>query len=300
MLHLNADMLHPMHWDHANTFLAVYRRHSLRAAGRELGVDQATIGRRLSALEDELGGKLFVRTPDGYFPTLVSDRLLDAAERMEQAALDMARIARGANTSHSGQVRVATGDGLAQAFVVKAMTRVRQSYPGIDVTLILDREIADLPRDEADLAVRVIKPEKSDLIVRRLGTIESRLYASSDYINRRGPPTRGARFAGHDLIMPTPLRNTPLELCGEAFDEDRVTLRANSMMARAEAAQEGLGIALLLDAVAAKFTGLSLIWPEMKTFYTVWLVVHPDLRRTTRVRAVFEAIEAVFNIQFAD
>ncbi|MFC0205366.1 LysR family transcriptional regulator [Novosphingobium soli] len=283
-----------MNWDNAGIFLAIYRRHSLRAAGRALGIDQATVGRRLSALEAELGAKLFLRTPDGYLPTPVADRLASSAERMETAAAEMERLARGADASPSGTVRIAAGDGLAHVFVLRALARVRQEHPGIDAVLVVGREVADLSRDEADLAVRIVKPTDPDLHARQLGTLEASLYASADYLARCGEPERGHGFAGQHLILPSVLADASLDLCGEPFTKDRIALQANTMLARAQAAREGMGLALLLDDLASDLKGLVPVWPEEKVTYPVWLVVHPDLRRMARIRAVIDTIAVTF------
>jgi DNA-binding transcriptional LysR family regulator len=287
-----------MDWDNATVFLAVYRKHSLRAAGRHLGIDQATVGRRLATFEAQLGAKLFIRTPGGYLPTAIADRLAGSAERIEAAAAEMARIARGADESPSGSVRIATGDGLAHIFLLAALARVRRDYPGIEATLVVGREVADLSRDEADLAVRVVKPNDPDIYARKLGTLKAGLYASADYLAHRGEPLRGSRFGGHYLILPSVLAEAALTLCGESFDKDRIALQANTMFARAEAAREGIGLALVLDDLASGLTGLMPVWPEAKVSYTVWLVVHPDLRNMARVRVVIEAIAATFKDRF--
>ena len=248
-----------MDWNDTSTFLAVYRRHSLRAAGRELGVDQATVGRRLVALESALGAKLFLRTPEGYLPTPLADEIVAAAERMEEGARDMERIARGADAEPSGTVRIATGDGLAQVFVVKALGKVRDRHPGIESELVVGREVADLSRDEADLAVRIVRPTDPALYVRQLGTITAGLYASHDYVARRGVPVRGNGFAGHTLVLPVVPAQAPALVCGESFEKGRVALRANTMLARAHAAVEGLGLALLLEDLANGIEGLEQI-----------------------------------------
>ena len=119
-----------MDWDNIRFFLAVYRQHSLRAAARHLGVDQATAGRRLSALERQLGAKLFVRTPGGYLPTPAAELLFAGAERIEDEVQGMARSALGLDQRLTGQVRVATGEGLASVLVIPAMERVPRAASG--------------------------------------------------------------------------------------------------------------------------------------------------------------------------
>jgi DNA-binding transcriptional LysR family regulator len=283
-----------MDWDNVRFFLAVYRQHSLRAAARQLGVDQATAGRRLSAFERQLGAKLFVRTPGGYLPTPAAELLVAGAERIEDEARGMLRSAQGLDQQLSGQVRVATGDGLASGFVIPAMARVHEQHPGIRTILLTARSFADIHRDEADIAIRTLRPTSPGLIARRLGSLRAGLYASPQYLSRRGRPRRGEAFKGHDLIMPFPLPGSPMIWCGEATDNGRIAVEANSMLSRAESAARGIGIALLLDGVAATDKRLRPIWPERTDPIDIWLVVHADVHRTARVRVVVDAIAETF------
>jgi DNA-binding transcriptional LysR family regulator len=140
-----------MDWDNVRFFLAVYRLHSLRAAARQLGVDQATAGRRLSAFERQLAAKLFVRTPAGYMPTPAAELLRPSAERIEDEAQWMMRSAQGLDQRLTGQVRVATGDGIANGLVIPAIARVHERHPDIHIVLLTARGFADVARDEADI-----------------------------------------------------------------------------------------------------------------------------------------------------
>jgi DNA-binding transcriptional LysR family regulator len=283
-----------MDWDNVRFFLAVYRMHSLRAAARHLEVDQATAGRRLSALERQLGAKLFVRTPAGYVPTAAAEILRPGAERIEDETRGMTRTAQGLDQRLTGQVRVATGDGIANGLVIGAIARVHEQHPDIRISLVTARSFADVARDEADIAVRIIRPTAPGLITRKLGALSARLYASPDYLARRGRPRKGRGFKGHDLIMPFPLPAAPVDWCGEKTSEGHIAVEANSMLSRAEAAARGIGIALLLDSIVTPGMRLKPIWPNCKQFYDIWLVVHADVHRTARVRVVLDAIADTF------
>src|SRR5262245_8918486 len=277
-----------MDWNNVRFFLAVYRMHSLRAAARQLGVDQATAGRRLAAFERQLGAKLFVRTPGGYVPTAAAELVRPNAEKIEDEAQGMMRSAQGLDQRLTGQVRIATGEGIANGLVIRAVARVHELHPDIRVALLTARSFADVARDEADVAVRTLRPTSPSLITRKIGALSARLYASPAYLARRGSPRWGKRFSGHDLIMPFPLPASPNLWCGENTSEGRIVVEANSMLSRAEAAARGIGIALLLDSVVTPGMGLKSIWPDRKQFYDMWLVVHADVQRTARVRAVLD------------
>jgi DNA-binding transcriptional LysR family regulator len=133
------------------------------------------------------------------------------------------------------------------------------------------------------------------LITRKLGSLSSRLYASAEYLDRRGRPRKGKGFKGHDLIMPFPLPAPPIVWCGEPTSQGRIVAEANSMLGRVESAARGLGIALLLDTIVTPENGLKPIWPNRRESYDIWLVVHPDVQRTARVRVVLDAIAGTFH-----
>src|SRR6476646_1732308 len=116
-------------WDDVRFFLEVSRRHTLAAAARQLGVDYTTVGRRIAALEREIGSKLFERTPDGFVATEAGEGLRAAAERMEAAAL-------GADRRLSGAVRIASTDTIAQVVVLPAVRKLHQRHPDIRVHLV--------------------------------------------------------------------------------------------------------------------------------------------------------------------
>ena len=109
-----------MNWDDARIFVALHRERTLRAAARALDIDQATVGRRLAALEHALGATLFLRTSSGYELTPVGKIAIRAAEAMEQSAHDLVRHAQGVDKRLAGEVKLSTTDALAQEFVAPA------------------------------------------------------------------------------------------------------------------------------------------------------------------------------------
>lgn len=285
-----------MDWDNARIFLAIYRAGTLRGAAARLGIDQATAGRRLAALEQSLGVCLFLRTPSGYAATPAGELALAAAEEMEQAADRLQRQLQGADTRLAGSVRVTTTDTLACLGVVAAIGRLHQAHPDIRIALSIAPDIWNLTRREADLAVRTARPDSPDLIARRLAQGELGLYAAPAYLAARGMPVPGTGLAGHDLAVyqrsGQPRRADTL--CGEPAGKARIALEANSTMMLLEAARAGIGIAELPLQLAGSDPLLTRIWPGRAGHYEAWLVMHGDLNRSARVRAVADAIAAGF------
>ncbi|OVZ58572.1 LysR family transcriptional regulator [Pigmentiphaga sp. NML030171] len=285
-----------MNWDDARVFLAIRRAGTLRGAAALLEVDQATAGRRLAALEAALGARLFLRTPNGYVPTPAGELAGTAAERMEQAANQLQRQMQGLDDKLCGVVRVATSDTMASFYVIPALRALREAHPDIRVVLGTSTQLTNLTRREADIAVRTVKPTSPDLIARRLARRQIGVYASRDYLRRRGEPAVDAALKGHDVIRyDRPLG--PLDggrLGGVSIGNARVALEVNSGMMMLEAVRAGLGLGELAVSTAQGDPELVRIWPERTERLDVWLVLHADLNRTARVRAVADAIIAAF------
>src|SRR5436190_1914850 len=153
-------------WDDLRLVLAVERSRNLAAAAAAIGVNHSTMFRRLTALEKELGSKLFERLATGYRATESGRRLLEAAERMETEALALDRDLTGRDTRLTGQLRVTCSETLAYRILLGEMARFRRDYPGITVDLIVDNRVIDLSRREADVALRATRPAQRDPIGR--------------------------------------------------------------------------------------------------------------------------------------
>ncbi|USX16425.1 LysR family transcriptional regulator [Oxalobacteraceae bacterium OTU3CAMAD1] len=281
-----------MDWDNARIFLAIYRKGTLRAAAGELNIDQATVGRRLNALEDSLGARLFLRTPSGYMATPAGELAVTAAESMEQAALRFQREMQGIDNRLSGVVRVTTSDTMASHFVIDAMRSLHVTHPEIRIVLSTGTEITSLTRREADLAVRTLKPTSPDLISRHLTKRTMGLYATPEYLKERGMPTPGNGLAGHDIVIyqsaVAPRHRE--KICLEPVANARVAIEVNSGLMLLEAARKGMGVTELPCHMADGDPLLTRIWPDRVDHYDVWLVMHSDLSRSARVRAAADAI----------
>jgi DNA-binding transcriptional LysR family regulator len=281
-----------MDWDNARVFLAICRQGTLRAAAAELRVDQATVGRRLAALEKSLDVRLFLRTPGGYLPTPAGERARLGAEQMEQAAHRLLREMQGTDRRLSGTVRLACTDTTATTFLIPALAGLHRQHPDVRVVLSVSTQLTNLTRREADLAVRVLRPDSPDLIARHLSRREVGLYASRDYLARHGEPTPGSAFADHDVVIYQAgvSRLHGDSLCGEPIANARVAMEVNTGMMLAQAVRAGLGIGEVPTHLAESLEELVRIWPQRSEEYDLWLVMHRDLHRTARVRAVADAV----------
>ncbi len=148
-----------MNWDDARVFLAVEREKTLRGAARTLNLDQATVGRRIAALEHALGATLFLRTSEGYALTAAGEAALKSAEKMEHSAHELVRRTQGTDTRLAGDVRVTSTDSIALEFLLPAIERLHAAHPEVRVLLDTSTRMLNLAKREADIAVRSVRPD---------------------------------------------------------------------------------------------------------------------------------------------
>jgi len=285
-----------MVWDDLRLFLAAHRHRSHAAAGRALGVDATTVGRRLAALEEALGARLFDRTPTGLAPTEAGATLFARAERVEAEVLASERELRGADARLTGTVRVTAGDGLVHYALCPALPELARAHPGLTVELRADTRALDLSRREADVAVRLSRPKEPALVARRLGAMRFGLYAGRDLLARRAAPRRlsdltDAPFVGFEPALDglPQVRWLRRALGGEP----RWVTRASTTTAQLLACAAGVGVALLPTFVAAADPRLVPLLPRLAgPTREAWLVAHEQVRRSARVEAVAAWIAA--------
>lgn len=288
-----------MNWDDVRIFLAIQRASTLRGAAQQLVIDQTTVSRRLTGLERALGSRLFLRTTGGLVLTDTGQEVLRMAEDMERMAVSFERRGEGADARVAGEVRVTTTDALAVDFVLPAIEHLRASHPEVRVILSTTTRLLDLARREADIAVRTLRPEQPDLIVRQLGCWEVGLYATRSYLEKHGEPLPGQGLANHDIALyqqgvTSRQDNT---LAGESRAQGRVVAELDSSLMLATFVRAGLAIGELPEYLAQRDPALVRLWPGCRRAksYEAWLVLHQDLARTARVRVVVESITSAFS-----
>jgi DNA-binding transcriptional LysR family regulator len=271
----------------------------LSAAAGPLEVTQPTCGRRLVALETSLGVRLFDRTPDGLRMTPAGRGLLDAATRMEQSAQDLALRATVSERDLEGVVRIATTELFACSFLAGALEQVRRTYPRIGVELVLSNAQTDLLRREADIAFRFgpegARPKPATLVARRLGEEPFLLYGAEAYLDRRGAPRDPGDLADHDVVLYAG-RHPAAAWCAIACARATVALSAASMQVTGAAIAAGLGLGVLPKRAARLFPALRPLSPVIARA-TGWLLIHPDLKRVPRIRAVADALAARYRAE---
>ncbi|MDY7227163.1 LysR family transcriptional regulator [Hyalangium rubrum] len=285
-----------MNWDDLRYLLALSEHGSLSAAGRHLRVDQATVGRRLAALQRAVGIPLVERSSQGMRLTAAGEQAVLTARRIEDTTAALARQLAEAEPRVAGTVRVTAPDTVASQLLAPNLALLRERHPELQVELLASSRAVNLARQEADVAVRLFRPLEPTLAVRRLGTLAFALYASPDYVRRRGRPRLDALrehvLVTDDASVPGTAEKQWLEEVGQGAS---VALRSNTRYALLTAARAGVGLALLPCYLGDTEPGLLRVCPPEKVPpREAWLVVHQDLQRVPRVRAVIDFLGEVF------
>jgi DNA-binding transcriptional LysR family regulator len=281
-------------WDLYRSFLAVLRHGSLSAAAREVGATQPTVGRHIDQLEQAFGVSLFTRSPGGLAPTDAARALRAHAEAMESAAAALERAASGAASGDRGTVRIAASTIVGVEVLPPVLRRLRDEHPGLVLELALSNRVEDLLRRDADVAVRMVRPEQSALLARRIGEVRIALYATPDYARRHGLPRTVEAMASHTLIGfdRDDLTVRGVDVGGIKVTRELFSLRCDNDLAQLAALRAGVGIAAC-HAPLARAAGLVPVLHEMVSFpLEIWVVMHEDLKASRPVRLVFDALAA--------
>jgi DNA-binding transcriptional LysR family regulator len=271
-------------WEDIRHFVTLAREGTLSAAARTLGVDHATVARRVAALETSTGLKLVDRRARATALTEDGKRIAAIAAPMEEAAFALGRAAQAAKPGIDGEVSVSAPPNFASSVIAPQLVRLRQQHPGIRLELIGEKRRASLSRREADVALRLLRPVEAGLFVRRIGSFGFSLYGAPAYLEKT--PPHAFAFIGYDPSM----AESPQEVwLGTIIGEREVALRTNDLETQAAAARSGLGLAALPHYLGDEDPRLQRHEVTQKPISRdVWLVVHRDLRQVPAVRAVME------------
>ena len=272
------------------------RGASLASAARTLGVDQTTVARRLRVLETQLGTPLFERLKGRMMPTAAGALLVERALRIEQEIAALRHLAADRQAQVQGVIRITAVDAIVAHYLAPQLAALRARHPGLAVELIGSSDTLDLGRREADIALRLARPQSGDFVVRRLAELAYRVYgACGDAVAddwRAG--NVGNWVAYEQSLAQVPemrwLAQRVGDLCGQ-----RIVLRCNNMDALATAVADGVGRAVLPHLVGARHPSLCcLSGDEPVLRRELWLVVPRELRDVPRIRAVSDWLVECF------
>ncbi|CUH50809.1 LysR family transcriptional regulator [Shimia marina] len=273
-------------WDDTRAFLAVARHGTLSMAARALNIGIATLSRRINRLEEALDVPLFVRHQTGYQLTEDGTDLIEKAEAIEAAALALSSGAR-QQAQLAGKVRLATAENLASGLIIPALPEFRSRHPGLMVEVVTDITTVNVHRRDADLALRMVKPQRGNVTLKRLGTLGYGLYASSDYVKARQVSTdRGSYEMDAFIAWGEMQAHLPAAQWVERVLRGRSpAIITTSLSTQVSAAAAGLGLAVLPHFLA-KDANLTCIDTDIGIDQPIYLVIQSDLAQSRRTRAL--------------
>jgi DNA-binding transcriptional LysR family regulator len=285
-----------MEWSDFRVLLALARAGSVAGAARELRVDNSTISRRLAALEEALGAKLLIRGGREFAWTCEGRAVIEAAESMEAAATNAQRAVRASKLEVEGSVRVSVAPAFAQPLLRLLVPDLHERYPQLHVELSGAYQRADLAKGDADIALRMVRPEEPDLVARRAFECGWAAYASTSYLALRGHPASFEALSEHALVLySSHMHNAPpMRWMEEYKGSARVVSRMDSLETACQAASVGGGVAVLPAFVGDPIPELRRVFTDCVASNTGWIVYHDSLRETARVRVVADALLAFF------
>jgi DNA-binding transcriptional LysR family regulator len=274
-------------WDDARILLAVVRHGTQASASKALGIDQATVSRRLLRLEDVLGTPLFLKDGTRLTPTEMGQHM---AERAEEAESSLATVLGTDNAESVGVVRIAAAPILTAHLLAPALPLLRRLAPGVVVELIAGPEGNGLSRRDADIALRLNRPGNTSFLARRIATVTYGVYA------RRGIDGTRLPWIGFDET----LADLPEARWLAQMNGEDVIARASDLQTVLQAVRSGVCRGLLPSAIAKRDEMLTLLATnEPMPSRDLWLLVERQVRQIRRVSLTLGWVEALIRDAFA-
>jgi DNA-binding transcriptional LysR family regulator len=278
-------------WDSLRVVLAIHRGGSMAAAADALGIDRATVLRRLDALEARLKSRLFQRRSDGCVLSPAGRNIIGLVEGVEQAMTALAHRAESEDGAAEGLVTVAAPEFLVTSVLAPAVTTLASLHPGLTLDFRCDFSAVDLARGEADIALRFVRPAREAIVARRVGSLAVALYASQKYLDEAGTPLDG-KYEGHRfLLIEGPLGQIPaMGWLLAQMQGAHTAMRSTEVAPLVASAKAGAGIACVPVLAASEIGDLVLVPPGVIGRCDMYLATHRDLRSRARVRSAYDFI----------
>jgi DNA-binding transcriptional LysR family regulator len=283
---------HGFDWNLARSFLAALDHGSLLGAARALRTSQPTVGRHIAELESQLGVLLFERTGRGLVPTATATELAHNARAMEASAQALSRSVSGAQAQVAGTVRITASGPVAAYLLPTVLGQMRQHLPDIQVELVASSQVSNLLRREADIAVRMLRPDQATLVARKLGEVRLCVCAHRDYLARHPAIRVPADLLSHTLIGSD--QDSAIldgfKALGNPVTPAHFALRCDDFVVQWQAVRAALGVGfaaeymLRTEAQVLPVLSGQLRIPPLP----MWLAVHREIRTSQRIRAVYD------------
>lgn len=272
--------MHNENWDDLRFFLALCREGSATGAGRALAVNHTTVARRIRALEENLGTRLFDPSRDGYEMTQAAENMYEHVRQMEEITQAIDRDVFGQDAELKGPLKLTVAHDVAERLVISRLREFRQAYPCIDLDILTTTGLVDLAAREADIALRLTAKPPEYLIGRQVLPIRHGVYGSPDYLNNLDGQAKVILFRGSE--------EQP-EWVRDHYPGAEIAMRVDDVGTMARAVANGIGLARMPCYVGdTEPSILRLNLTLTPSTWGIWILSHVDLRSTARVRVARE------------
>lgn len=275
-------------WNDLHAFLAIARSGQLTKAGRMMGVNTTTMGRKLRRLEARLGASLFEQTREGQVLTEAGENLLVKVEAMASAATGIDEAQGTTGPLLSGILRISVSEGFGSWVLSRNMPAFAQRHPALTLDIVANSGFLSLSKREADIAIMLSRPKAGPVIARKLSDYALRLYASKDYLAEMGMPERQSDLANaHRLVgyIPDLIYAPELRYLDEICPSITPRLRSSSINVQHQLLAAGAGLGVLPCFMGDADPRLVAILPDTCIVRSFWLVTHKDTHQLARVKA---------------
>lgn len=280
-------------WGLIQTFLAVSQHGSFSAAARETGISQPTVGRQVQELEHQLGTAIFKRENRGHRLTEAGAALLEHAQSMQASAARLRLAAAGRSMALSGVVRITASVVVSHYLLPGILAQIRAAEPEIELELHPSDDTENLLFHEADIAVRMYRPQQLDVITRKVGTQRFGIYATREYLQVHGIPRHLQDIMAHSFIGydRSDLMIRGMRDMGIMVDRSAFSVRCDNQTVYLELLRAGCGLGVAPINIAGRDADLQRVMPELQIpELPIWLTAHEALRTAPRIRRVYDIL----------
>ncbi|MDA0708491.1 MAG: LysR family transcriptional regulator [Proteobacteria bacterium] len=289
-----------MNWDKLRIFHSVASVGSFTRAGNDLGLSQSAVSRQIRTLEENLQTTLFNRHARGLILTDEGETLFQTtSEVISKIHVTEQRILEGREIPR-GNLRVTTSSSFGSTWLMRNIRKFIEKHPEINIQMLVGDDTLDLLTRQADVAIRFQPSEHLDLIQKAVGTFHHHIYASPEYLNRRGRPKSARDLDNHDIITYGELATSPIRNINwiqeiDAVKKRQPILEVNSIYGVLQGVKSGLGIAALPDYIVQGSTNVKRILEDLEgPEFTSYIVYTSDLRKSNRISAFRDFIVEEF------
>ena len=280
-------------WDDFRVFLAVARTESLSSAGKSLKLDPATVGRRISRLEDALGAPLFAKSPQGYELTRDGQKLLEHAEAAERAVtLGADNLTGEGDDGLSGPIRIGAPDGCANYVLPRAVAQIVDEHPALEVQIIAQPRLFSLSKREVDLAVTVSQPSSGRLLVQKISDYHLSLAAMPEYLDGRPEVKSLSDLSAHKIVgyVSELIFDKELDYLAE-IGISQADCSSNSVSVQLNMLRAGMGLGVVHDFCLPYVPNLTrVLADEFRLSRSFYLIRHADDRKVARLSRFSELL----------